>query len=311
MSGKISLKKGKRGRFSSWTAREKVAGRYARAAFRKMGQEGILSSAHNLGHVQRVSFYGGLYAQAMGGNRKVRAQARIAGFTHDRFRDAAQSIGQKKEESHETKSAKHLKPLFEARYNKKASRAIFEAMAKHGGFPALNEVGKNLARDGVVFADKFFEANGAYIAFRRSMFMGERSSKAGDLVVEAAKKGFDLTKPQDAKAVAVDFVLAESAKRIAAFSDLSKIPTHLHPFVKYQVEWQQKLVAGLKAGDKGLVNLATTLFMEGLKEKPRDLGEMIKSYKPIAETDKAFKQEAMDYLDGKLGQKFLQLVKTA
>ncbi|MFA6268289.1 MAG: HD domain-containing protein [archaeon] len=297
--------KSRRAKFSSWTQREKVAGRYMRAAFRKMGQKGELTSAHNLGHVQRVSLYAAEYVKAMGGGRKKRAQARIAGMTHDRFRDAVQSLGQKKEESHETRSAKYMQPLFESRYKKSASKAIVEAMAKHGSFPALNEIGKNVVRDGVVFADKFFEANGAYIGFRRAMFMGERA----DIKERIAKEKIDITKKDQLQKLAVDVTLGESSKRLAAFSDLSKIPSHLHPFVRYQVEWQHKLVSGLQSGEPGIVNLVTTLFAEGLKSKPRDLAETIRAYSPLNKTDREFQREALDYLDGKLAVKFRQLVK--
>ncbi len=292
---------------TTWAGRQRVVARYMRAAMNKMGNEGLLTSAHNLGHVQRVSLYAREYVKLMGGGREERAQAGIAGLAHDRLRDAADSMQQKAEKkvTHEQKGAEYMDPLVKKRYGKKHAIAIIEAMAKHGELPALNEVSKNLARDAVVFADKFFEANGAYIGFRRSMFMAERA----DLRKKAVEKGWDLTKPVDIQKAAVEFTLEESAKRIKAFSDLSKIPTHLHPFVKYQVQWQFKLVQGLTAGDKGIVNLATTLYSEGLKKNPRDLGEMIRLYKPIDKSDAAFKQEAMDYLNGKLAERFRKLVK--
>jgi len=292
---------------TTWAGRQKVISRYMRAAFHKMGKEGELTSAHNLGHVQRVSFYAAEYVKLMGGGRKKRAQARIAGLAHDRFRLGTDSMAEKaaKVLTHEQRGAEHMKPMFARRYKKSASKAIISAMAEHGELPALNEAGKNLARDGVVFADKFFEANGAYIGFRRSMFMAERA----DLRKKAIEKGLDLTNPVDIQKAAVEFTLAESDKRIKAFSDLSKIPPHLHPFVKYQVQWQFKLVEGLKSSDRGIVNLVTTLFSEGLKKNSRDLGEMIRTYKPIAQSDAAFKHEAMDYLDGKLVEKFTQLTK--
>ncbi len=288
-----------------WRKREAVAKRYMRAAFTQMGQKGELTSAHNLGHVQRVSLYAGEYVKTMGGGLKKQARARIGGLAHDRFRDAADSMKQKEQniETHETKGARYMQPLFEKRYGSKSARVIAEAMGKHGSLPALSEVGKNLERDGIAFADKFFEANGAYIGFRRSMFMGERA----DWKAEAIKRDV-AHNPAALRYLAVEAILKESEKRVAAFSDLSKIPTHMHKFVKYQVEWQHKLVAGLQAGDKGIVNLTTVLFAEGLKEKPRDLGELIKTYKPVAQSDAAFKQEAMDYLNGKLAVKFKQLL---
>jgi hypothetical protein len=243
-----------------WRRREAIVKRYMRAAFYQMGKKGELTSAHNEGHIQRVSFYAGQYVKAMGGGLKKQARARIAGRAHDRFRDAADSMKQKEEnvETHETKGAKYMRPFFEKRYGQKNAKVIFEAMGKHGSLPALNEVGKNIERDAVAFADKFFEANGAYIGFRRSMFMGERA----DWRAEAIKRNVAYN-PEALRALAVESTLAESEKRIKTFSDLSKIPEHMQRFVKYQVEWQHKLVEGLKSGDRGIINLVTTLFAEG------------------------------------------------
>jgi hypothetical protein len=291
---------------STWKGREKVAARYMRAAFNKMGNEGLLTSAHNLGHVQRVAIYAKEYVRVMGGGREERARAKIAGLAHDRIRDAGDSLRQKEQKqlTHEARGADYMQPLFDKRYGKKHSKAIFEAMAKHGEQPKLNEIGANLARDAVFFADKLFEANGAYIAFRRSMFMGERK----DWRKVAMERGVR-DNPQALQALAIESTLAESTKRIDAFSNLDKYPEHLRRFVRYQVEWQHRLVDGLTKGDKGTINLVTILFAEGLKEKPRDLGEMIRSYKPIDKSDAAFKQEAMDYLNGKLVEKFRKLVK--
>jgi len=291
---------------SDWRRREKVMQRYMRSAFYQMGKKGELTSAHNLGHVQRVSFYAGQYVQMMGGGLKKQARARIGGLAHDRFRDAADSMKQKEQnvETHETKGAKYMQPLMKKKYGLKNAKVIADAMAKHGSLPALNEVGRNLERDAIAFADKFFEANGAYIAFRRSMFMGERA----DWRVEAIKRKV-LENPVELQKLAVEATLKESEKRIVAFSDLSKIPEHMHKFVKYQVGWQHKLVEGLKAGDRGIVNLTTVLFAEGLKTNPQDLGELIMTYKPIAKSDAAFKSEAMDYMNGKLAFKFRQLLK--
>ncbi|MCX6801070.1 MAG: hypothetical protein NTZ73_02685 [Candidatus Diapherotrites archaeon] len=283
--------------------------RYMRAAFGQMAKRGELTSAHNLGHVQRVSLYSAIYVKAMGGGKKKQAYAKITGWAHDRLRDPQDSMAQAAAggKTHEVLAAEHMKPLFEKRYKRSASKTILEAMGTHGSLPKLNRVGKNVVKDAVVFADKFFEANGAYIGFRRAMFMGERA----DLRKKIIEEGLDMKNPADLKKTAVRFTLAESEKRIKAFSDLSSIPSHMHDLVKYQVQWQAKLVDGLKRNDPGTVNLVTQLFAEGLKERPRDLGEMIRTYKPVAETDAAFKKEASDYLSGKLAEKFVKLIKTS
>jgi hypothetical protein len=292
-------------RKATWARNTQVMERYMSSAFHQMGKEGMLTSAHNLGHIQRVATYAQAYVSAMGGGKKKQAMAKISGLGHDRFRDAADSLKQaaEKQKTHEERAAEHFKPMLEKRFTKKVSSQMVQAMGKHGTLPKLNEVGKNIVRDAVVFADKFFEANGSYIAFRRAMFMGERADWR-----KVALERNVFNNPEEMKKLAVESTLKESEKRVAAFSDLSKIPTSMHKFVNYQVQWQHKLVEALKVGDKGMTNLVTVLFAEGLKEKPRDLTEMIKLYKPVAETDRAFKEETMRYLNGELAEKFKQLV---
>ncbi|MBT4870327.1 MAG: hypothetical protein HON47_02040 [Candidatus Diapherotrites archaeon] len=272
-----------------------------------MAKQGKLTSAHNLGHVQRVSYYAGMYAGKMGAGANVVHQARVAGWSHDRIRDASDTIAQKLrgEKTHESMGAEYMKPMFDKRYSAKDSKAITKAMAMHGTMPKLDAIGREVAREGVIYADKFFEANGAYIAFRRSMFMGERA----DWRAEMKKRGIKVADKKAVSDLAVEATLKETKKRIAKFSDLSSIPKHMHDLVKYQVEWQHKLQKGLEGKDPGIVKLVTALFQEGLKKNPRDLGAVIKSHRPIGEIDAAFKQEANAYLSGELAGKFRKLIK--
>ena len=276
-----------------WPGRAKIMGRYMRTVFRQFEKSGEISSAHNIGHVQRVSMYATKYAEFVGAKPAIQQQTRIAGISHDRIRDKTEQY------SHEETSGKFMGEKFAKRYGKRPTKRMTEAIVKHGGLPELNRVGKNIARDAVVFADKFFEANGAYIAFRRAMFMGERVDRRKEMQEK------HLTPEQ----AAVDFTVDESIKRIKAFSDLSKIPKYLHPFVEYQVAWQKRLLEGLQKREPGIVNLAQTLFKEGLKAKPKPLDEAIKSYRPITKEDAAFKAETMRYFNGELWEIFKQLVK--
>ncbi len=276
-----------------WPRRAEVIDRYMRVVFKQFERSGELSSAHNLGHVSRVSFYAQKYAELMGASKAVQQQTRIAGKSHDRIRDKTEQF------SHEERSGAFMQEKFAKRYGKRATARIASAIKKHGEFPPLNKVGKNIARDAVVFADKFFEANGAYIAFRRAMFLGERVDRRREMQQKA------LTPEQ----AAIEFTLDESAKRIKAFSDLSKIPEHLRPFVKYQLAWQKRLVEALQGREPGMTKLVQELFKEGLKEKPMQLDEAIASYEPISKEDAAFKAETMRYLKGELWNTFAKLVK--
>lgn len=289
--------------WQSWAKRAEVMDRYMQTVFKDLQRRGELSSAHHFGHVQRVGYYAGEYIKQMERwnphyHKRKQQLGVIAGLTHDRVRDKTEQF------SHEQAAGKFMQEKFKKRYGQKSVKMLTEAISNHGELPPLNKVGRNIVRDAVVFADKFFEANGAYIAFRRAMFMGERKDRRDD----AKKKGWDLSKPEDVRKAAVEFTLDETDKRIKAFSDLSKIPKHMHPFVKYQVEWQFKLKNGLEKREPWAVHLSETLFAEGLKERPRVLDDVIKSYEPIAKEDAEFKAEAMRYLNGQLAEKFRSLV---
>ena len=111
--------------------REEAIARYMRQAFRQMAKQGKLTSAHNLGHVQRVSYYAGMYAGKMGAGANVVHQARVAGWSHDRIRDASDTIAQKLrgEKTHESMGAEYMKPMFDKRYSAKDSKAITKAKA--------------------------------------------------------------------------------------------------------------------------------------------------------------------------------------
>ena len=165
-----------------------------------------------------------------------------------------------------------------------------------GKMPSKQSYRRNLVHTGLVFADKFFEANGAFVAFRRSYFMGERDDRRREM----REKGWSV---EDA---AKNIVLDETNKRIKAYSNLNSIPKRFHPFVKYQAHWQYRLKEGLEKNESWATHLATVLFKEGLKEKPRSLEQTIREYKPIAGEDAEFKQETLRYLNGVLWQKFLQ-----
>jgi len=283
----------------SWKGRGDVVDRYMRRTFGRLERQGKLTSAHNLGHVNRVSHYARRYVEFMGGSKALQEQAGIVGKSHDRIRYPTEAI------SHEGASGEFMQTLFEKRYGERAAKSMGRAIKLHGTSPGSKRFGKELIREGLFNTDKFFEANGAYIGFRRPMFLGEREDRR----VEARKLGLDLKKPKDIQKAAVRFTLDETRIRIAKFSDLSKIPKQLHGFVKYQVRWQEKLRNGLKGRRKWAVNLATVLFAEGLKRHPRSLDEVIMEYEPVGRVDAEFKKEALRYFSGDLWKEFTKRVK--
>src|SRR3990167_6407590 len=74
----------------------------------------------------KVSLYAREYVRLMGGSKKKQVLANIAGLTHDRFRDADDSMAQRAKgiRTHEEGSAEFMRSLFEKRYGKKSVARI-------------------------------------------------------------------------------------------------------------------------------------------------------------------------------------------
>jgi hypothetical protein len=198
-------------------------------------------------------------------------------------------------------TAVFLRDKLAKRLPRHAVERVLNAIRLTGKVPSKEKFRKDLVQSGLHFADKFFEANGAFIAFRRAYFMGERKDRREEM----ARNSWST---QEA---ATNITLNETGKRIKAYSDLTRIPPVFHPFVKYQVSWQHRLREGLERREVWAVHLATHFFEEGLKfdtgQPVRSLETTIREYKPIGETDAAFKAETLRYLDGGLWETFLQL----
>lgn len=182
-----------------------------------------------------------------------------------------------------------------------------------GKMPGKIDWRKNLPHSTLVFADKFFEANGAFVAFRRAYFMGERKDRQRQLAsLVEYNKGLGLNEKQAFAEGMAHIVLDETNKRITAYSNLEKIPEVLHPFVKYQADWQFKLKAGLEKRAPWAMHLVVDLFGEGLKGHGEQISleAAIKRFKPLTKNgaDAQFKREAIDYMNGKLWNKFKTLV---
>lgn len=283
----------------NWVRRERIIERYMQGVARELTAKGEISSAHSPGHWQRANHYAGKYVEFMGGNPAMQSQARIAGWTHDRIRYPTE------ERKHEPVSGEFMGKLFQRRYGVKPTAQMTEAISRHGELPNLTELGRNTIHEGLVYADKFFEANGAYIAFRRAMFMGKKKDRR----TEAQEKGYDLNTVKGRREAAIDFVLNETEKRLSAYSDKSKVPELLHGFLDYQVEWQKRLQNGLQRRQKWAVNLVEKVFAEGLRESPSLLDDIIRNYEPVARIDAEFQREALRYLDGGLWKEFKKRVK--
>ena len=317
------------------------------AVVHEHGQKGI-SSAHDTRHVHSVAHHASKIARHMGGGHAVAILAEVAGYRHDRIRDKTEvlktrnqgvarlmtefkgsqnkgdvermvdaMLAQKAERvegtsdygpkddptklSSDDLTVIFVREEFSKRFGPQTTKRLLNAIELAGKMPKPRKYRKDLVHASLVYADKFFEANGAFIAFRRCYFMGERGDRRKELQ-QLMQKGSSKT---DAMRT---IVLNETEKRLKAYSNLSKIPTVLHPFVEYQANWQHRLRDGLKNRRVWAMRLMEVLFDEGLKRKPKSLEQTIREYHPVGKIDAEFKTETLRYFNGELWDTFTELV---
>ncbi len=153
---------------------------------------------------------------------------------------------------------------------------MYDAIAFHSDMP--NVWGINPIQDAVFFADKVFEASGAYVLFRRALFMAENKDAKG--------------------ADAVEKTLIKTKQKTAKFKP-DVFPLRVRKIAQYQYDWQIEFLHGLENKALWAVNIAEVMYAHGEK-KDMSLEDAIINYEPVSDIDMKIKQEAVKYLDEKL-----------
>lgn len=235
-------------------------------------------AAHYRGHLKRTSEYASLIVRALGGSEKEEELARMAGLGHDQSRSPR--------EGHDERSADGAKRILESiGVDAEYLNAVYGAIKGHDKLP--EKWGVNPVGDALILADKLFEANGAYICFRRAMYMAQTPDK--------------IRKSQ----TAIKATIRESEVRMETYS-ADKYPGAFLEFAFSQQKWQEEFLDALRKGDNWAVHLTETIYSAGKAGK--DLDNAILDYKPISETDARFKEEAVKYIKGEKTNEFMALI---
>ncbi len=232
------------------------------------------NAAHEEGHSRRVAYYSAKYIETGGGSPSEQKKAYLTGIAHDVIRPASDI-------PHELPSAEKFIDVVEPyqsdlQLNEFDIRQMFDAIERHGDMPELWNI--NPIQDAVFFADKVFEASGAYILFRRPLFMAENKDAKG--------------------ADAVEKTLIKTRQKTAKFKP-EVFPLRVRKIAKYQYNLQIEFLNGLEHNVPWAVNIAETMYSYG-ENKDMSLEDVIRTYEPVSDIDMRIKQEAVKYLDEEL-----------
>lgn len=235
------------------------------------------NAAHDAGHLKRVALYASELMDVLSGTEREKELTYVAGLFHDVIRYPT--------DGHDQRSAEETKRILpEYGFKSEDINAIYDAIKSHNKLPVW---GENKLADAIVLADKLFEANGAYICFRRAMFMAQTPDEIRQ------------------KQTAIDATLDESKVRMDSFN-ASKYPLQFQELAYSQQKWQEQFKNALEKKDDWAVHLTETMHASG--KGITGLNEAILHYEPKYEMDRLFKEEAVKYIKGEKTNEFMALI---
>ncbi|MBU0899064.1 MAG: hypothetical protein KJ613_04585, partial [Nanoarchaeota archaeon] len=132
-----------------------------------------------------------------------------------------------------------------------------------------------------------FEQMGAFIAFRRCMYVGECADYRDKPVLETINSHFKMR-----------------IKRIPK----TEFPEKFHKLVDYQYKWLIEMAHALDINENWATNIGTQMYNHG-KEHKTTLEDSIRNLETVSTEDEKYKQETLDYIDGKKFNFFENLAK--
>lgn len=231
------------------------------------------SAVHNYGHVKRVADGAVWFVKILGGDEREQQLARIAALLHDIVRPADESI------DHAIASTERSRQILEKFNMSPADKeGIIAAIRDH----RLPVKWKSPLHQSIYLADKILEQMGAYLIFRRCMYVGESVTYKEIPMKQAINKHF-----------------AYRMKRIKK----GDFPERFSRLVNYHWKWIADAQEALENNKQWAWEIARIAYENG-KTREMSLEEMIITFEPTSPEAAKIKKEAMDYLEGKLFKKF-------
>jgi len=245
--------------------------------FVKKESESIKTATHNYGHFKRVADGAVWFVKVLGGNEHEQKLAYIAGLLHDIVRPADEKV------DHAAASAERSRRILQQfKLSKNDANVIVEAIRDH----RLPVKWKSPLHQSVYLADKILEQMGAYLIFRRCMYVAESVSYKGMHMEEAINKHFVYRMERIKKG---DF------------------PARFSKLVEYQWKWLAEGQKALKEGKLWAWEIAKVSYENG-RSREKSLEELILTFEPSHPEGARVKKEAVAYLEGKKFGEFEELV---
>jgi len=237
--------------------------------FVKKESQNIDSLTHNYGHFRRVADGAVWFVKVLGGDEHERRLAYIAGLLHDIVRPADEKV------DHAVASAERSRRILQQfKISKDDANAIVEAIRDHRLAP---KKWKSPLHQSVYLADKIFEQMGAYLIFRRCMYVAESVTYKDMPMEDAINKHFTYR-----------------MERIRQ----GDFPARFSKLVEYQWRWLAEGQKALKDGRPWAWEIAKASYEAGRNRK-KSLEELILTFKPAHPESANAKKEAVAYLEGR------------
>lgn len=245
--------------------------------FVKNKTKNVASVTHNFGHLRRAARGARWFAGVLGGDKKEQKLAYIAGLLHDIIRPPSKKI------CHARASAeKSKKILKQFKIDKSDLNKIILAIRDH----SERVKWESSLHSSVFLADKILEQMGAFIVFRRCMYVGE--------CIDYKK-----TKAREA-------IINQFRKRLSKFNP-DNFPRKFSKLVNYQYAWPAKFIKMLENGQAWTSEIAEIFYKYGRKKITPE--RAIKQFKPKHQGGKKYQKEALEYMKGKKLKSFRKLIK--
>ncbi len=237
-------------------------------------------TVHPWNHIKRVAEGVKWFMELNGASKREQELAYIAALLHDVVRPETEKT------EHALLSAKKArKILIKKEFKGKELEEMLNAIRNHSKKP---EKWNNILHESVFFIDKVFEVMGAYVVFRRSMYIG-----ASPDYKEHKKIG--------------RFFIKHFKMKMEGKENKKLLNKKFKALVEYQSEWQERFVKAFDERKPWAMHLGEEFFEKGRREE--ELDKAIREFNPIYPEEKEYKKEAVDYLDGKKLKEFERLVK--
>jgi hypothetical protein len=238
----------------------------------------LTHATHSYGHFRRVAGGAVWFVKVLGGGRREQELAYIAGLLHDIVRPADERV------DHAIASAERAgKILADFKVKREDIEPIVDAIRDHRLQPAK---WKSPLHQSVYLADKIFEQMGAYLFFRRCMYVAESVTYRD--------------KPME-KAIEEHFVMRMERIKKGDF------PARFSGLVGYQWRWLQEAAEALKSRRPWAWEIAKASYDAG-KGGGASIEELILTFEPSSPEAARYRKEAVEYLEGRKMKEFEKLI---